>query len=114
MKPLLIISLIECCYLIFIIYFFKTTIDFNILASPQNFMFKHLVGNQYGNRICLFGKIIIIPVIVLLIIRNYINIPKYIIQTILVIGFLLTLINLNALVYLVPVFITEIYLLVYN
>ena len=40
-------------------HFFKTSIDFNILASPEGWLFEHLIGNEKGLRICPFGRIAI-------------------------------------------------------
>ena len=62
MNAKLLISLIESIYLIYMFNFFKTNIDFNVFASPTNHWFKHLTGNEYGVRICLFGQILSIPV----------------------------------------------------
>jgi hypothetical protein len=99
--------------------FFKTTVDFNVLRSPggkrivyntmyiKSYMFKHLIGDEYGNRICLFGKVAIFPLIFVLLSRHYMKIPQYIINLGLTIAFVLSLLNLNAVVYLVPIFLIE-------
>jgi len=84
--------------------------DFNVLSSPKGFMFGHLIGDSVGKRICLFGQITIVPLIVLLIIRNIFPIPDIFIHVSLGIALLLSTINLNALVYLLPVFLLEIIL----
>ena len=102
-------SIIEVTYLIYMFLFFKTSIDFNILSSPKGWLFEHLIGNEYGLRICPFGRIAIFLLIFILIIRHYIKIPLYYINTALIISFLLSLINLNATVYLLPIWIYEIY-----
>ena len=88
-------------------HFFKTGMDFNILSSPKGLLLRHLVGDYVGKRICLFGQIAIIPFIVLLIIRNICPIPDMFIHISLGIALLLSMINLNALVYLLPVFFLE-------
>ena len=66
----LLISIIESMYLIYMFNFFKTDIDFNVFTSPTNYWFKHLTGNEYGIRICLFGQILSVPGH-LLIARNF-------------------------------------------
>jgi len=86
-----------------------SSIDFNVLASPKGWWFEHLVGEEKGLRICPFGRIAILALIFILIARNYFNIPQYVINISLIIAFILSLINLNALVYILPVLLTEIY-----
>jgi len=102
-------SILESFYLIFMFLFFKTTIDFNILSSPNGWWFEHLTGNSYGERICPFGKVAIFVLIFVLIIRNFINIPVYYIQISLFISFIFSLMNLNAVVYLIPIWLYEYY-----
>jgi hypothetical protein len=106
----LLISILESIYLSYMFHFFKTGMDFNILSSPKGFMLGHLIGDSVGKRICLFGQIAIIPLIILLLIRNITPIPDMLIQVSLGIALLLSTINLNALVYLLPVFLLEIIL----
>ena len=93
------ISFIESLYLIYMFHFFQTSVDFNIMSSPTGFMFEHLVGNERGLRICPFGRIAVFILIFIFIGRNYFNIPQSIINYILIITFVISLINLNALVY---------------
>jgi hypothetical protein len=104
------ISLIESIYLIFMFHFFETSLDFNALIGPlfnipKNEIFEHLIGNEKGLRICPFGRIAIFGLIFILLIRNYIQIPQYIINIILIITFILSLMNINAVIYLLPIFI---------
>ena len=101
------ISILETSYLSYMFYFFKTGSDFNILKSPEGYFFKHLIGDEVGLRICLFGRIIIIPLLILLLIRNFYKIPEWYITGALVIAFVMSFMNLNALIYLLPVFILE-------
>ena len=109
----LIISILESAYLIYMFHFFKTSVDFNwnILPNFKNGIFKHLIGNEYGLRICPFGRKAIFGLIFLLLIRNFYVISKKIIFAALVISFLLSLMNLNAVVYLIPVWLIEIWLI---
>ena len=102
-------SIIETIYLIYMFLFFKTSIDFNILSSPKGWWFEHLIGDEYGLRICPFGRVIIFALIFILIIRHYVKIPIYYINAALIISFILSLMNLNATVYLLPIWLYEIY-----
>ena len=101
------LSVFESVYLIFMFIFFKTTVDFNVLRSPSGKWFKHLIGDEYGNRICPFGKVAIFALIFVLLIRHYIKIPQYFINLALIIAFVLSLMNMNAVVYLFPIFLIE-------
>ena len=98
----MIVSILESVYLVFMFLFFETSVDFNVLASPRGYLFKHLIGNTVGNRICPFGQIAIFGLIAVLLFR-----PKGFVRCALVIAFVLSLMNLNALVYLIPIFIIE-------
>ena len=105
--PSLKISLIESTYLIFMFLFFKTTMDFNVLRSPNGWWFNHLVGEEYGLRICPFGRVAIFALIFVLILRHYVKIPEWFIYLALVISFVLSLMNMNAIVYLIPILLIE-------
>ena len=101
------LSVFESVYLIFMFIFFKTTVDFNVLRSPSGKWFKHLIGDEYGNRICPFGKVAIFALIFVLLIRHYIKIQQYFVNLALIIAFVLSLMNMNAVVYLIPIFLIE-------
>ena len=105
--PSLKISLLESTYLIFMFLFFKTTMDFNVLRSPNGWWFNHLVGEEYGLRICPFGRVTIFALIFVLILRHYVKIPEWFIYLALVISFVLSLMNMNAVVYLSPIWLIE-------
>ena len=105
--PSLKISLLESAYLIFMFLFFKTTMDFNVLRSPNGWWFNHLVGEEYGLRICPFGRIAILALIFVLILRHYVKIPKWFIYLALGISFILSFMNMNAVVYLIPIWLIE-------
>lgn len=112
MKNILTISLVESLYLIYTFHFLRTSVDFNIVASPEHWALKHLVGNEKGLRICLFGRVAIVALIAVLLLRNYVIIPQYAMITILIIAFLLSLMNMNALVYMIPIFLLEFLILI--
>lgn len=105
------ISIIESLYLVYIFHFFKTSMDFNILSSPKGWLFAHLIGDEYGLRICPFGRIAIFALIFVLIARHYFEISDNFIRFALLVSFVLSLMNLNAVVYLIPVWIIELYYL---
>ena len=107
MNKLLILSLVESLYLIYTFHFLRTSVDFNIFSSPDHWAFKHLVGNEKGLRICSFGRVAIIALIGILLLRNFIVIPKNMMIVILIITFLLSLMNMNAVVYMLPIFLSE-------
>ena len=76
------------------------TVDFNVFSSPDHRFFKHLIGNKKGNRICPFGHVAIFALVAVLLFGS-----RPLIRCSLVIAFILSLMNLNALVYLIPVFV---------
>jgi len=110
------ISIIESLYLIYMFLFFKTSINFDTFTFrprinvSRDSTFFHSNGYEYGSKICPFGKSIIFLFVAILLIRNYITVPKYIMVATIVIAILMSFINLNALVYILPVIIYEIWL----
>ena len=121
-KKLLLITTLEIIYLIYTFIFMKTKFYvlhpiyvFRYLEKTKgdtfNF-FKHSV--QKGlclNRICPFGKVMIIVLSIYLISRYYLytrnkNLKK-INVIILIITFILSLMNMNSFIYLIPFFIIE-------
>tara|TARA_B100001142_G_C14233545_1_gene616369 strand:- start:93 stop:437 length:345 start_codon:yes stop_codon:yes gene_type:complete len=101
------ISILEGLYLLYMFNYFETKKDFNWLKYDWgNKFMKHLNGNVYGLRICPFGRIAILFLIALLLLRNNIN-KIYILYAIYIAFVLSLLLNWNALVYLIPVFIIE-------
>ncbi len=103
------VSIIESLYLVFMFHFFKTSVDFNILSSPKGWLFEHLIGDEYGLRICPFGQIAIFALIFIIIGRHYFDISDNFILFAFVASFLLSLMNLNAVVYMLPVWLVELY-----
>ena len=106
---LLYISLIESIYLIYMFHFLTTTVDFNFMESPTGDFFKHAIGDEKTYRICPFGQYAIFLLIAILIGRNFLYISNFFVITSIIIASLLSLMNMNALVYLLPVVITEAY-----
>ena len=111
MSNLLIISIMESLYLIYMFLFFRTSVDFNFLPpgllARNSDWFKHLLGNECGLRICPFGRVVIFLLIAIILARNFISIPKKYIISAFVISALLSLMNMNAVAYMMPVWILE-------
>lgn len=106
------ISIIESIYLIYMFYFFNTTTDFNLI--PHTYfdnikILKHIQGNEKGLRICLFGRILLPFFIYFLIGRHYDPSLNQYWLSIMIVSLLLSLLNMNALVYLLPIWVIELY-----
>ena len=102
-----ILSVIEVAYLSYTFHFLETSVDFNIRDSPSNILFKHATGNAKVGRICLFGQYAIVGLMAILLMRCIGDIPPYCVLAAIGTALLISLINLNAFAYLVPVAITE-------
>tara|TARA_Y100000590_G_C15701599_1_gene1007006 strand:- start:910 stop:1272 length:363 start_codon:yes stop_codon:yes gene_type:complete len=109
---LLAISIAESIYLVYMFHFYKTSLNFNILPElslvKNNNYFKHLSDDTCGLRICLFGRIVIFLLIGVLLLRNVYPITKFHMNVVLIISFILSLMNLNAVVFLIPFWTVEI------
>ena len=110
---LLFISITESIYLIYMFYFFHTTIDFNLIH--HNYfnhikILKHIQGNEKGLRICLFGRLLLPLFICFLLLRNYDPSINQYWLSIIITSFILSLLNMNAIVYLLPIWIIELYI----
>ena len=103
------VSILECIYVLYMFLFFKTSVDFNVMRSPKGWLFEHLIGDEYGLRICPFGRIAIFALIFVLISRHYFEIPENFMIFALFVSFVLSLMNLNAVVYLIPIWLVEMY-----
>ena len=119
----LFVTFIESLYLFYMFNLFKTTytinhpFEKNIINNLGNY-FKHPISNSvYENKICDFGKLSIKLFIGYLFIRFYIkknsliniNLLKKINLSVMLTTFILSLSNMNALIYLIPFFITDNY-----
>ncbi len=104
---ILYISILEAIYLIYMFHFFETSVDFSVGESPTAMFFKHAKGNEKTLRICPFGRYAIIIFILILIGRNFCHLSNYFIKASIAIALILSLMNLNALIYLIPVLLTE-------
>ena len=86
--------------------FFKTSINFSKGTFNSDF-FHHSLGDQREFRICPFGRIAIFGLIFILISRHFIMYPKKFIIFVWVITVLLSTMNMNAVMYLLPVELVE-------
>ena len=107
MSTKLIVSLVEIIFLVYTFHIMKTTIDFNILKSPDHFLFKHAIGDDKTKRVCLFGQIMIVPLIIILLVRNFVAIPQEVPFILTILGLGLSVANINAFIYLIPICIAE-------
>ena len=118
---LFIISIVEAIYIIYMLNFFKTKYS---LAHPFTYMsceyFYHPIGVHQKpiSNICKFGHDASWFLACYLIIRGYLleykltNRKKLLLvnRMVMIATFLFSMMNFNAVVYLLPIFITEIYL----
>lgn len=130
-KKLFIYSLIESIYLLYMFSLFKTTIYFDnpielylqrTYFNNNTTMIHPIKNSEYSNKICKFGKICSI-LLVLLIYARYIsiynnnsisNILYYTKIVLIIVALFSFILNMNALIYLIPILIYEIYLSIHN
>ena len=105
------ISVAEAAYLGFMFFAFETRVDFNLVASPDHHLLKHLTGNEKGLRICPLGRILAVPAILLLLGRcEFPDLGPWIKRGVYA-SMPLSLINMNAVAYLLPIWATELLVL---
>ncbi len=100
-------------YILYMFLFFKTNISINhpleyyIIDNLTNY-FKHPISNSnYESKICPFGKDIIWVLVIYLFYKTYYPINKTFNRLVIFMTFILSLLNFNALTYLIPYFIYE-------
>ena len=100
-------------YLLFMFRYFKTSISFNhpleyIMINRIGEYYKHPLGiGLYESKICPFGQDIIILLILFVILRSEFNWLKKYSKYVLIIAITISLLNLNATIYLIPYFLFE-------
>lgn len=112
MNAILYISILECIYFFYMFRYFETTINFDIhkIYFEHRYL-KHSINNNYGLKICPFGRDIILLLIGILLIRNVYKIPQtYIYYSLYIALGLSLLMNWNAFVYILPVYVIEKYI----
>ena len=117
MKNIL-LNLVQSIYIIYILNYFKTRYSFaHPLSNYSPSYFKHPIGinNIPISNICNFGHNASFYLAIFVILRSiFINkYSKKISIIVLIITFLLSLLNFNAVIYLIPHFVIEIYLIKY-
>ena len=101
-------SIAESAYLLYMFHFCETSIDFGITQSPDGYWLKHVMGNSQALRICPFGRVAIFFLMGILLGRHFTPfITPRIVNISLGTSFLLSFMNTNALVYLMPIYIIE-------
>ena len=117
-KPFL--SLLELLYLYYMFIIFKTTFTINHpletkminklnKISDKKIFYHPISSSKYESKICPFGKKVIYLLLLFLIYRIFNpNLPKKINLWILIITIFMSLLNLNALLYILPYIIIEI------
>ena len=114
-----ILSIIELIYLYYMFIIFKTRFSINhpmelVLTNNLNKLgntniFNHKISNNYESKICPFGKKIIYVLLIYLLIRAiYPKLSKKINLIVLLTVLIMSLLNLNALLYIIPYIIIEI------
>jgi hypothetical protein len=107
------ISLLESIYIIFMYNFFKTEKSFHhileIIINIKKGIFYHPINTGlYENKICDFGKLSSFLISIWFLTRHFITKSNELNKIFLKIIFIISLLmNLNAFIYLIPIFITE-------
>ncbi len=119
-----IITIIECIYLYYMFHIFKTKYSFHhpfeyLVNDNLTSYFEHPIGitDDKGSKICKFGKDGSLLIIIYLILRyiilkiNLISKEKIILfnKIVLLIIFILSWMNLNAVIYFLPFILFELY-----
>ena len=112
-----ILSIIEAIYIIYMYNFFKTNKSIHhplemIMQKNVKGILKHPISTGiYESKICNFGKIVSYLLAILIMLRNmYRNRTRIINIIIFILVFVLSFIlNMNSFVYLIPVFVLEIF-----
>ena len=108
-NKLMAISSIETIYLIYMFNFFKTKINFaHKISHFKNKFIHHPIGkpNKSKNMICKFGKVTSWIFALYLLLRHQ-NFNRFVNIRVIFFGLLLSLMNLNATIYLLPIFLIE-------
>ena len=113
-------TILLSAYLIYMFRFFKTVYS---IHHPYEFAITNKIGTyfehpiktgKYQSKICRFGKQAVPCLVVFLLLRYFIDIPKKVSWLVFFTVVLLSLLNMNAVLYLIPYFILEIIYLTGN
>ena len=111
------ITVFEIIYLYYMFCVFKTTHSIHhpfesIITGKLSNYFKHPMSTGvYESKICPFGKQAIIILLLFLSYRIFFSVPPIVNVYLLIITFIVSLLNLNALLYLLPYFIIELWMI---
>ena len=114
---MILISILEGLYIIFMFNLFKTTKyihhPFEQFFTNHPFLKHPMSDSRYSNKICYFGKFSSFLLFLWLVIRYKIKNDKlkFRLNTIIwiIVGIVSFIMNMNAFVYLIPIFLIEIY-----
>ena len=113
------ISLLEGLYVMYMFICFKTVFSLEINRSgnilrqirDMEYLFHPVERSEVPiSQICYIGKVGSVFIFLYLILREFVSLPKYTNMIVFLIIFVLTLINYNALLYMMPVFMLELYI----
>ena len=112
-------TLFEIVYLTYMFYFFKTTFEIHhplesSVVSMSDYLKHPIHSGEYESKICLFGKQAMILLIGFLVFRLFFNIPKVKVFSlvILLVASIVSMLNLNAFLYLLPYIFIELYYII--
>ena len=111
-------TFLEISYLTYMFYFFKTTFEIHhplesSVVSISDYLKHPIKSGYYESKICLFGKHAMIGLLGFLSLRLFITIPPIVNFIVVLVASILSFLNLNAFLYLLPYIITEFWLM-YN
>ena len=115
MKDSIWLSTAEIAYLLYMFWVFKTNINFNtllgynVLEVAHGHVLWHSLRSDFGVKICAFGQWAILPMCALLLLPRSSNLGKKTLIAALALSAVLSLMNMNAVVYLVPIWIVELW-----
>ena len=110
-------EIILIIYLIFIFRYFKTTISFThplefIIMNKSSQYFKHSLSyGEYESKICPFGHDAIIALAIFILLRLKFKVLTKVSKFVLIMTFIISLLNLNAVIYLIPYFLFELFII---
>ena len=110
MESYTIIVILECLYLYFMFRCFKTTTNLTYQWSPAHTYLKHPTASAHPElQVCQFGQDAILILLIILLLQLVYPIDRKWIKISLGISLLLSFMNLNAFVYLLPICLLELY-----
>ena len=124
---MLLVSLIEGLYVMYMFIYFKTRYSLEIgrwNTIPMGETLKKITSMDFSellyhpgdksktpeSQICLFGKYGSVVIFLYLILREFVSLPKYTNAIVFFIIMLLCMMNYNAVLYMLPVIVTEFYM----